>query len=76
MAREHPAPAMRQFEFFIEDDRFNVPTIEFVTVKSVERARELARERLVNSRHHTRIEVREGDDYLFTLSLPLASAQD
>ena len=56
---------MRSFSFYIEDDRYSVPTLEFVTVKDVERARELATTRLTLSPHLRRIEVRAAEGHVF-----------
>jgi hypothetical protein len=56
---------MRSLAFFIEDDRYSVPTLEFVVVDDLDGARELANRRLVLSAHIRRIDVREADDLLF-----------
>jgi hypothetical protein len=48
------------FDFVITDDRFNAPTLAFVSVRDAERALELARKRLGATPHYTAIEVREG----------------
>ncbi len=59
---------MQTFEFFIEDDRYRVPTLELVLVSDAMRARQLAAARLFASSHHQSIEVRRGDDRLFFVS--------
>jgi hypothetical protein len=60
---------MQTFELFIEDDRYTVPTLEFVQVRDVERARQLAAERLLISVHHRSVEVRRLDsERIFYLS--------
>jgi len=59
---------MNTFEFFIQDDRYAVPTFELVQVRDAERARELAAERLRASLHHQSIEVRTGSERLFLIS--------
>lgn len=61
---------MRTFSFFIEDERSSVPTLEFVTVKTLGRARALAAERLASSAHHLSVEVVDGERLLFRLARP------
>ena len=58
---------MRTFSFYIHDVRHIVPTLAFVTVSDEKRARGIAEERLMESRHHLAIEVRENDRLLFSL---------
>jgi hypothetical protein len=58
---------MRTFSFYIHDARHIVPTLAFVTVSDEQKARELAKERLMESLDHLAIEVREDDWLLFTL---------
>jgi len=58
---------MREFLFLIEDDRYNVPTVEFVVVRDVVRARELATRKLSSSAHHVSVEVSEDGRTLFRL---------
>ena len=53
---------MRTFTFFLTDQRYSVPTVAFVTARDVERAGELARERLDESPHHLAIELFENDE--------------
>jgi hypothetical protein len=52
---------MRTFHFFIEDERYTVPTLAIVTVRDERRALELARQRLEESPHHLAVEVCEDD---------------
>jgi hypothetical protein len=59
---------MHTFEFFIEDDRYEVPTLEFVVVRDAERARELAAERLFASPHHLGIDIRQAGLPVFRMS--------
>jgi hypothetical protein len=59
---------MRTFEFFIEDDRYAVCTLELVQVRDAARAREVAQQRLGASAHHRSVEVREDDELIFVLS--------
>jgi hypothetical protein len=58
---------MRTFSFYIHDVRHTLPTLAFVTVSDEQRAREIARERLMESPDHLAIEVREDDGLLFSL---------
>jgi hypothetical protein len=58
---------MRIFSFFLEDDRYSVPSLEFVSVETVAGAKKLAAARLASSAHHVRIEVREDDRSVFEL---------
>jgi hypothetical protein len=58
---------MRTFSFYIHDVRHTLPTLAFVTVSDELRAREIAKERLMESLDHLTIEVRENDDLLFSL---------
>jgi ribosome-binding protein aMBF1 (putative translation factor) len=55
---------MRTFTFFLTDRRYEVPTVAFVTAQDVERAAELARERLGESPHHLAVELRENDELI------------
>lgn len=59
---------MRIFEFFVEDDRYTVPTLELVETRDVECARQLASERMYASSHHRSVEVWTATDRLFVLS--------
>ncbi len=58
---------MPTYQFFINDDRYTVPTLEFVQVRDAERARQLATDRLRLSSHHLSIEVRVGNEPLFSI---------
>lgn len=50
---------MRNYTLYIEDDRYSVPPLEFVTAAD-DAARRIAREKLSN-RHHLAVEVRENE---------------
>ena len=50
---------MRTFSCFITDDRYSVPTLAFLIADDERRARQLARQRLMDSPHHLRIELLE-----------------
>jgi hypothetical protein len=59
--------AMRTFTFRVHDDRFDGPFEAQVTCRDEARARQIALEKLEDSTHILRIEVREGDAAVFTL---------
>ena len=59
---------MHTFSFFIEDDRYSVPTLQIMLLRDIERAKELAADRLRASPHHVSIEVSEGSHPLFRVS--------
>jgi hypothetical protein len=56
---------MRTFSYFIHDDRYAVPTLQFAVVPDAERALELAKRQLMASRHHLSIEVHENGRAVF-----------
>ena len=58
---------MRTFSFYIHDVRHIVPTLAFVALSDEQRAREIAKERLMESLDHLAVEVREDDCLLFSL---------
>jgi hypothetical protein len=58
---------LRTFSFYIHDQRYSVPTLQIVTVRDEERARELAQQRLAEGEHHLAIEVVEDQVELFRL---------
>ncbi len=60
---------MRTYWFLIEDDRYSVPTLQFVTARDEGAARRIAHTRLADSPHHKRVEVLEDDRFLFRLDL-------
>ena len=51
---------MRNYTLYIEDDRYSVPTLEFVTAANDVAARRVAREKL-SDRHHLSVEIREDE---------------
>jgi hypothetical protein len=55
---------MRDFTFYVQDERYTVPTVVFVTVADAVRAAELAVERLHESPYHLQVELREEDEPL------------
>ena len=58
---------MRTYSFYIEDDRYSVPTLLFVTTSDEAGARRVAREELADP-HHLSVEVREDDELVFKLA--------
>jgi hypothetical protein len=58
---------VRDFELYIDDDRYCTPTLAFVTMSDERRVRDFARAKLEESRHHRGIEVREDGVRLFGL---------
>ena len=59
---------IRDFQFFITDSRYTVPTLAFVTAEDEHYALEQAIRVLGESPNHLSVEVREGDALLFTLA--------
>jgi hypothetical protein len=55
---------METYTFYVEDDRYSVPTLLFVTTSSPDCARRLALDKLFEP-HHIAVEVRIGDVPLF-----------
>jgi hypothetical protein len=63
---------MQTFEFYIDDDRYGVPTLHLATLADEGLARQIAETLLGDSPHHRGVEVCEGGARLFgigTLSL-------
>ena len=58
---------MQAFTFFIEDDRYAVPSMLMVEAVSPDRARELALDHMQRSPHYTSISVYAGDQCLFVV---------
>lgn len=56
---------MRTFSYFIKDDRYSVPTLQFAVVPDETRALEFARRQLLSSPHYLSIEVHENGRPLF-----------
>lgn len=61
---------MRTFSYFIKDDRYSVPTLQFAVVPDEARALELATRQLFSSPHHLAIEVHEGGQRLYRQERP------
>ena len=58
---------MKDFQLFIDDDRYSVPTVQIIIVESEDRAREIAQQMMGESRHHLGVEVCEQGRRLFGL---------
>jgi hypothetical protein len=59
---------MQDYIFHVHDDRYAVPTLEFVAAKDDIGVRALAKQRLRASQHHLAIEVFEDDALLFRVA--------
>ena len=58
---------MRTFTYFVYDDRYSVPTVDFVMAGDADLARSLAAQRLLASSHHRNVEVSENGGVLFNV---------
>jgi hypothetical protein len=56
--------ALNTYTLYIHDDRYSVPSLDAVTVRDDERAREVARKRLAASPQYRLIEVWEDDRFV------------
>ena len=65
---------MKDFQVFVRDDRYSVPTLHVITAADNEGALELARLILSESDHHKGVEVRQGEKLLFAIGEPLGRA--
>jgi hypothetical protein len=65
---------MRTYSLYIEDDRYSVPTLQFVTAGDDAEIRRLA-EAMLAKPHHQSVEVREGDVVLFRLAAEMSEAR-
>ena len=52
---------MPTFTMFIRDERYTVPTVAFIDVADIERAAQIAKDRLGESPHHLAVELCEDD---------------
>lgn len=66
---------MSTYSFYIEDERYSVPTLLFVSAKDAREARRLARDELARSAQRLMVEVRENDRFLFRLVQPAPGRQ-
>ncbi len=55
---------MKTYTLYIHDDRYSVPSLDAVTVRDDERAREVGANRLTVSPHYQLIEVWEDERFI------------
>jgi hypothetical protein len=55
---------LKTYTLYIHDDRYSVPSLDAVTVRDDQRAREIGASRLTASPHYQRIEVWEDDRFI------------
>jgi hypothetical protein len=65
--RPRPGLEMPDFEIFIDDDRYSVPSFYLITANSEARARARAEEFLRASDHHHGVELRRDGERIFAL---------
>jgi hypothetical protein len=58
---------MRDFEVFIDDDRYSVPSLYLITANGEARARAKAEELLRGSDHHHGVELRQDGERIYAL---------
>lgn len=58
---------MKDFEIYIEDERYGTPTLIFIQMRDAQRAREFALEKLQEDKRHLGVEVREAGVRIFGL---------
>ena len=58
---------MQAFQFYVEDDRYSVPSLLIVEAASAKRARVLALDHMQRSPHYVSIAVYLGDRRLFVV---------
>jgi hypothetical protein len=58
---------MPDFEVYIDDDRYSVPSLYLITASSQVRARAMAEELLAGSDHHRGVELRQDGEPLYAL---------
>ena len=66
---------VQTFQLYVHDDRYVVPTLVFVEVATIERARTRAEELLSNSPHHLSVEVCQGGRSLLLVDVDQRHAQ-
>lgn len=60
---------MQDFQFFVTDDRYSVPSLMFVQTRDLNAARTLAEQMLTHA-HYCAVEVWAGEVRLFTVERP------
>ena len=63
---------MQDFQFYVTDDRYTVPTLLFVQSRNVATARDLAR-RMMTDPHHRGVDVWTDDTLIFSLDEAVAA---
>jgi hypothetical protein len=58
---------MRDFQFYLTDDRYGVPTLRMVEAATLDNACELAEAMLAETRRHSRVEVWEAGACVFVV---------
>jgi hypothetical protein len=58
---------MFDFEIYVDDDRYSVPTLYLITAANEARARALAAKALHDSKHHQGVELLRNGKRLFAL---------
>lgn len=58
---------MADFEIFIDDDRYSVPSLYLITARNEARARTKAEELLHASDHHQGVELRQDGESIYAL---------
>jgi hypothetical protein len=61
---------LKTYTLYIHDDRYSVPSLDAVTVRDDERAREVAKDRLAASPQYRLIEVWEDDRFIGRFERP------
>jgi hypothetical protein len=61
---------VHDYALYVEDDRYSIPTLLFVTTRDATSVRRLARQKLRDSPHHLSVAVFDGDQPLFKLAPP------
>jgi hypothetical protein len=57
---------MADFEVYVDDDRYSVPSLHLISAQSVARAKMVAEELWRASEHHQGVELRRGGERIFS----------
>ena len=57
---------MADFQFYVTDDRYGVPSLKLIQTRDEADARELA-ERMLRSHHHHAVEVWRDESFIFSV---------
>jgi hypothetical protein len=58
---------MPDYQVYVDDDRYSVPSLYLITANSEARARAMAEELLTGSDHHQGVELRQDGERLYGL---------